>query len=83
LKRVIKTALLAICAALVFAIVPALYFFLSYYNSLEQEVVTRMSNKQWTIPSLVFSDATTIYPGQKLDDIGFFQRLARLNYHRV
>src|SRR5713101_2010185 len=63
--------------------VPALYFFLSYYDSLEQEVVTRMSNKQWTIPSLVYSDATTIYPGQKLDDIGFYQRLTRLNYHRV
>src|SRR5712692_4270764 len=63
--------------------VPTLYFFLTYYNSLEQEVVTRMSKKQWTIPSLVYSDATTIYPGQKLDDIGFYQRLARLNYHRV
>ncbi len=83
LKRVIKIALLGICAALVFAMVPALYFFLSYYDSLEQEVVTRMSNKQWTIPSLVYSDATTIYPGQKLDDIGFYQRLTRLNYHRV
>ncbi|MGH8014156.1 MAG: PBP1A family penicillin-binding protein, partial [Candidatus Binataceae bacterium] len=33
--------------------------------------------------SLVYSDSTTIYSGQRLDDIGFFQRLARLNYHKV
>ena len=83
MKRAIKIALVGVCAIALFAIPPALYTFFNYYDSLEQEVVTRLSGKRWTIPSLVYSDSTTIYPGQKLNDIGFFQRLARLNYHRV
>ena len=54
-----------------------------YYHSLEEEVVTRFSQKHWNIPSRIYSDSTIIYPGQTLDDLGFFERLARLNYHRV
>ena len=46
-------------------------------------MVTRFSGKRWTIPSRLYSDSMTIYPGQRLSDIGFFERLARLNYHRV
>jgi len=83
LIRAIKIALIVIFALAMFAVPPALYEFLTYYRALEQEVVTRFSGKRWTIPSLVYSDSTTLYPGQKLDDLGFFQRLARLNYHRV
>ena len=66
-----------------FGAAPLIYQFVSYYNSLEQEVVTRFSGKRWTIPSLLYSDSVTIYPGQRLADIGFSQRLARLNYHPV
>lgn len=66
-----------------FAVPPALYLFINYYDSLEHEVVTQLSHKQWKIPSVVYSDSTTIYPGQRLGDLGFFQRLARLNYHPV
>ncbi|MGH7917347.1 MAG: hypothetical protein ACREQE_07750, partial [Candidatus Binataceae bacterium] len=83
LRGFLKFTLFAVCAFLLFVVPPALYFGVSYYDSLEHEVVTRMSGKRWTIPSLVYSDSTTVYSGQRLDDIGFFQRLARLNYHKV
>lgn len=62
---------------------PALYLFISYYHSLQNEVVTRFSGKRWNIPSRIYSDSCFVYPGESLDDLGFFQRLARLNYHRV
>jgi penicillin-binding protein 1B len=83
LKRAIKIVLLSLCVLLLFAAGPLLYRFFNYYDSLKQEVVARFSGKHWTIPSLVYSDSTIIYPGERLNDIGFFQRLARLNYHRV
>ncbi|HZP46869.1 MAG TPA: PBP1A family penicillin-binding protein [Candidatus Binataceae bacterium] len=83
MRRAIKFALLGLALIAVFAAAPAVFAFLSYYHALEDEVVTRFSNKHWTIPSLVYSDSTTIYPGQKIGDIGLMERLARLNYHRV
>jgi penicillin-binding protein 1B len=79
--RVFKFSLLAIAALALFALGPALYWFIQYYNSLEQEVVTRFAGKRWTIPSRIYSDSTLVYPGQRLGDLGFMQRLARLNYH--
>ncbi len=81
--RVFKFTLLACAAIALFAIGPALYRFVQYYDSLELEVVTRFAGKRWTIPSRIYSDSSLIYPGQRLDDLGFFERLARLNYHRV
>jgi penicillin-binding protein 1B len=72
-----------VCAMLLFALPPAIYEFLGYYHALENEVVTRFSGKRWDIPSRIYSDSCFVYPGQSLDDLGFFQRLARLNYHRV
>jgi penicillin-binding protein 1B len=82
-RRLLKIALVGVAAVIVFSIPPALYYFSIYYNALEQEVVTRFSGKRWNIPSRIFSDSTIVYPGQKLSDLGFFERLARLNYHRV
>jgi len=82
-KRAIKTGLLAVFAIALFAIAPVVYSFFGYYDALQQEVVTRFSGKRWTIPSRIYSDSVTIYPGQRLSDLGFFERLARLNYHRV
>jgi penicillin-binding protein 1B len=79
--RIFKFSLLAIAALALFALGPALYWFIQYYNSLEQEVVTRFAGKRWTIPSRIYSDSTLVYPGQRLGDLGFMQRLARLNYH--
>ena len=83
LRTIFKVALIGALALLVFAAVPALYFFLNYYHSLEDEVVTRFSQKHWNIPSRIYSDSTVIYPGLTLKDLGFFERLARLNYHHV
>jgi penicillin-binding protein 1B len=83
MKRAFKIALFTVLAALLFSLPPTIYSFISYYNALENEVVTRFSGKRWDIPSRIYSDSCFVYPGQSLDDLGFFQRLARLNYHRV
>ncbi|HLW69780.1 MAG TPA: PBP1A family penicillin-binding protein [Candidatus Binataceae bacterium] len=81
--RAIKFGVFGAAVLALFAVAPLIYKFISYYNALDQEVAARFAGKRWTIPSLVYSDSTTIYPGLKIDDIGLFQRLARLNYHRV
>src|SRR5262249_62089460 len=81
--RTLKIMMAAVGCALLFAAAPLVYRFVVYYRSLEQEVVSRFSGQHWTLPSLVYSDSTMLYPGERLDEIGFFQRLARLNYHRV
>jgi penicillin-binding protein 1B len=82
-KRTLKIALLSAVAVLLFTIPPGIYFSLRYYDSLQAEVIARFSGKRWDIPSRIYSDSTIVYPGQNLKDLGFFQRLARLNYHRV
>jgi penicillin-binding protein 1B len=83
LRRVIKVTLFSAFAIALFALPPAIYYFYVYYQSLEAEVVARFSGKRWDIPSRIYSDSLTIYPGQNLSDLGFFERLARLNYHPV
>ncbi|HEY2664543.1 MAG TPA: PBP1A family penicillin-binding protein [Candidatus Binataceae bacterium] len=81
--KVIKIGLLSVLVLSLFVVPPALYAFYSYYRSLEDQLTTRFSGKRWNLPSRVYSDTVTIYPGQSLKDLGFFDRLARLNYHRV
>jgi penicillin-binding protein 1B len=81
--KVIKIGLLGILLLALFIVPPAVYSFYTYYKSLEDELTTRFSGKRWNIPSRIYSDTVTIYPGQSLKDLGFFDRLARLNYHRV
>jgi penicillin-binding protein 1B len=81
--RGIKIGAFGAAVVALFAAAPMVYRFISYYEALDQEVVTRFAGKHWTIPSLVYSDSTSIYPGQKINDVGLYQRLARLNYHRV
>ncbi|HVN64147.1 MAG TPA: transglycosylase domain-containing protein, partial [Candidatus Binataceae bacterium] len=83
LKRIAKLALAGVVLLALFAIPPALWVFSTYYHALETEVVARFSGRRWNIPSRIYSDSTDIFPGQNLDDCGFFQRLARLNYHPV
>ncbi|HZO82069.1 MAG TPA: PBP1A family penicillin-binding protein [Candidatus Binataceae bacterium] len=83
MKRAIKIALFSVAALILFAVPPAIYRFVGYYHALENEVVARFSGKRWNIPSRIYSDSCFVYPGQSLDDLGFFQRLARLNYHQV
>jgi penicillin-binding protein 1B len=82
-KKIVKILLLTMAVAMLFAIAPGLYFATRYYFALEHQVIARFSGRRWNIPSRIYSDSTLIYPGQNLDAIGFFQRLARLNYHRV
>src|SRR5208337_4255295 len=82
-KRLLKFALIGVGAIILFAVPPALWLFFSYYHQLENEVVARFSGKRWNIPSRIYSDSVLIYPGQDLKDLGFFERLARLNYHPV
>jgi len=81
--RALKILSLVLGGVVLFAAGPLIYQFFRYYGALEQEVVARFSGQHWTLPSLLYSDSTVLYPGERLDDIGFFQRLARLNYHRV
>jgi penicillin-binding protein 1B len=81
--RTFKILFLSGFVVFLFLVPPFLYYFMSYYRGLEQEVVARMSGKRWNIPSRIYSDSTIIYPGQNLNDLGFFERLARLNYHRT
>src|SRR5215467_6205533 len=81
--RALQMSALVLVGLLLFATGPLTYEFVLYYKSLEHEVTARFSGQHWTLPSLLYSDSTMLYPGERLDDIGFFQRLARLNYHRV
>ena len=81
--RTLKIFMLVLTGAALFAAVVFFYHFVRYYGSLQQEVTARFSGQHWTLPSLLYSDSTMLYPGERLDEIGFFQRLARLNYHRV
>ena len=60
-----------------------IFQFVRFYDSLEEQVAERFSGQHWKLPSLIYSDSTMLYPGARLDEIGFFERLARLNYHRV
>src|SRR6202167_3939874 len=82
-RRLLKYALIGVGALILFSVPPALWLFFSYYHQLENEVVARFSGKRWNIPSRIYSDSELIYPGQDLNDLGFFERLARLNYHPV
>ena len=83
LGRWIEVLLLGTLAVVIFAAPPAIYYFLRYYESLEAEVVARLSHPRWSIPSLIYSDSDVIFAGQRIEDIGLIERLARLNYHRA
>ena len=73
-------ALFVMAGIVLFVVPPIAYYCYSYYQSLENEVVTRFSGKRWDIPSQIYSDSLIVYPGANLGEVGFFQRLARLNY---
>jgi penicillin-binding protein 1B len=83
LKKLIAIAVLAVALAALFVTPPLIYFGYRYYSALQQEVIKRFSGKRWNIPSRIYSDSLLVYVGENLNDLGFFQRLARLNYHRL
>jgi penicillin-binding protein 1B len=80
LRRLLKIAFFATAAIILFIVPLCIYYFYSYYTSLQTEVVTRFSGKRWDIPSQIYSDSLMVFPGTNLNDVGFFQRMARLNY---
>jgi penicillin-binding protein 1B len=82
-RRLFSLALLSVITLLLIALPVPLYLFFSYYRTLEGQLVERFSGRRWNIPSRIYSDGLSAYPGQKLSDLGFFERLARLNYHPV
>ncbi|MGH7863406.1 MAG: transglycosylase domain-containing protein, partial [Candidatus Binataceae bacterium] len=82
-RRLLKIALFAGIAVALFVVPPGAYFFIKYYRALDQEVAARFAGKRWNLPSRIYSDSLNVYPGQNLKDLGFYERLARLNYHRV
>ena len=54
-----------------------------FYGELEREVVARFSAHQWEVPSKIYAEATLLYPGIDVAEIGLFDRLARLDYRPV
>ena len=73
LRTIVKVALISVVALILFAAIPALYFFLTYYHSLEQEVVTRFSQKHWNIPSRIYSDSHYYLPRADAEGPGLFR----------
>jgi penicillin-binding protein 1B len=81
--RALKILGWALVGAMLIAAGRMLFQFVRFYDSLEEQVAERFSGQHWKLPSLIYSDSTMLYPGARLDEIGFFERLAQLNYHRV
>ncbi len=71
LKRIsIITACLAVALSL-------------YCWHLSTQIERRFSARRWSIPSRVFSDITVLYPGQKTNRGGLYEKLLRLGYREV
>jgi penicillin-binding protein 1B len=54
-----------------------------FYRELEREVVARFSDHHWDVPSKIYAEPMFLYPGIHIDEIGLFERLARLDYRSV
>jgi penicillin-binding protein 1B len=54
-----------------------------FYRRLEHEVVARFASHQWEVPSKIYADPLLLYPGVDIAEIGFLERLARLEYRSV
>ncbi len=54
-----------------------------FYSELEREVVARFSGHQWEVPSKLYAEATLLYPGIDIGEIGLFDRLTHLDYRPV
>ena len=57
--------------------------FLLYITFLYLIVADKFEGKKWALPSKIYSDSLTLYPGIDINSIDLFGRLKRLNYHRV
>jgi len=54
-----------------------------FYRELENEVVARFSGHQWEVPSKLYAEATLLYPGLDIGEIGLLDRLTHLDYRPV
>jgi penicillin-binding protein 1B len=55
----------------------------AYGWHLYHDVEQRFSGRRWRIPSQIFSDATLLYPGMRLNRSLFLKKLHRLGYRPV
>lgn len=75
LHRLLKIGLLGVaCASIVLAL---------YCLYLSIRIEARFSGRRWSIPSKVLSDTTILYPGQRINQSSFIEKLKRLGYHEV
>ncbi len=54
-----------------------------YITFLYLVVTDKFEGKKWALPSKIYSDSLTLYPGIDINSIDLLGRLKRLNYHRV
>jgi len=54
-----------------------------YCWHLSEQIDDRFSTRRWSIPSKVFSDTTLLYPGQRIEQNLFQQKLHNLGYRFV
>jgi penicillin-binding protein 1B len=54
-----------------------------YGWSLSKDIEKRFSGRRWSIPSMVYSDSTILYPGETINPDLLFQKLKRLGYREV
>jgi len=52
----------------------------SYAQKLDREIVSRFEGKRWRLPSKIYSDVYSLYPGLSLKDSNLTERLRRLGY---
>jgi len=58
-------------------------FCLIYYFHFVSLITRHFEGRRWDIPSRIYSDAFTLFPGLDLKASGFFDRLQRLSYVSV
>ncbi|MEW6440318.1 MAG: PBP1A family penicillin-binding protein [bacterium] len=51
-----------------------------YSVKLDRQIVDRFEGKRWRLPSKIYSDAFTLYPGLSLEGAHLTERLRRLGY---
>jgi penicillin-binding protein 1B len=83
-----KNALRPLLWKIVFAVFPlllciAVFLTWRFYRRLEHEVVARFASHQWEVSSKIYADPLLLYPGVDIAEIGFLERLARLDYRPV
>jgi len=61
----------------------ALVLFLGYLGYLYSVIRQHFEGRRWDLPTQIYSDRLTLYPGLDLKSCGFYERLRRLSYVTV